>query len=53
MNFIKLKKLKKMIDRKSSYYKMDKYTYNFQNFRTISTFDRDVYKGKITKKRRW
>ena len=53
MNFIKLKKLKKMIDRKSSYYKTDKYTYNFQNFRTISTFDRDVYKGKITKKRSW
>ena len=28
---------------------MNKYTYNFQNFR-ISIFDRDIYNGRITTK---
>ena len=29
---------------------MNKYTYNFQNFRTVSTFGRDTYTGTITTK---
>ena len=32
------------------YCKINKYTFNFQNIRTISTFDIDIYNGKITAK---
>ena len=39
-----------MVDREKSYYKSNKYTYNFQNFSAISTFGRDIYNGTITKK---
>ena len=31
-----------LVDRDNLYYKMNKYTYNFQNFWTKSTFGRDI-----------
>ena len=31
-------------------YRASEYTYNFRNFRTIRTFGRDIYEGKITLK---
>ena len=39
-----------MVDKKKLYYRTNEYTYNFQNFRTINTFDRDIYNGAITLK---
>ena len=39
-----------MVDRENLYYKTNEYTYNFQNFRTINTFARDIYNGTITLK---
>ena len=48
MNLIKLKKQKKIVDRESSYYRMNKCIFNFQNFQTLSTFGGDIYNGKIT-----
>ena len=39
-----------LVDRDHLYYKMNKYTYNFQNFWTKSTFGRDIYNGAITKR---
>ena len=48
MNLIKLKKQRKTVDREKIYYRTIKYTFNFQNFRTISTFGRYIYKGNIT-----
>ena len=39
-----------MVDRENIYYKMDKFTHNFQNFWTISTFRRDIYNGRVTTK---
>ena len=41
-------KIEKTIDWENLYYKTNKYTFNFQNFWTISTFDRDIYNGAIT-----
>ena len=41
-------KIEKTIDRENLYYKTNKYTFNFQNFWTISTFGRDIYNGAIT-----
>ena len=46
----KIKEIEKTVDRENLYYKTNKYTYNFQNFRTISTFGRDIYNGTITTK---
>ena len=46
----KIKETEKTVDRKKSYYKTNEYTYNFKNFRTISTFGRDVYNDTVTKK---
>ena len=37
-----------MVERESSYYRMNKYILNFQNFQTINTFGGDIYNGKIT-----
>ena len=34
----KIKEIEKTIDRENLYYKTNKYTYNFQNFRTIKHF---------------
>ena len=39
-----------MIDRENLVYRTNEYTYSFQNFRTINTFGRDVYNGKLTLK---
>ena len=39
-----------MVDKKKLYYRTNEYTYNFQNFRTINTFDRDIYNDAITLK---
>ena len=33
----KIKEIEKSVDRENLYYKTNKYTYNFQNFQTIST----------------
>ena len=46
----KIKQIERALDREKLYYKTNNYTYNFQNFRTISTFGRDIYNGTITKK---
>ena len=47
----KIKEIQKTVDRESLYYKTNEYTYNFQNFRTINTFGRDIYNGTITLKK--
>ena len=39
-----------MVDRENLYYRTNEYTYTFQNFRTISTFGRDIFNGTITLK---
>ena len=39
-----------MVDRGNSYYRTNKYTFNFPNFPTTNTFGRDIYTGKITTK---
>ena len=39
-----------MVDRENLYYKTNKDTYNFKNFRTVGTFGRDIYNGTITLK---
>ena len=39
-----------MVDKKKLYYRTNEYTYNFQNFRTINTFDRDINNSAITLK---
>ena len=44
----KIKGTEKTVDRENLYYRTNKYTFNFQNFQTISTFGRDIYNGKIT-----
>ena len=36
----KIKEIEKTVDREKLYYKTNKFTYNFQNFQTISTFVR-------------
>ena len=41
-------KIEKTIDWENLYYKTNKYTFNFQNFWTISIFGRDIYNGAIT-----
>ena len=45
---IKLKKQKKGIDREKLVYRASEYTHNFRNFRTVRTFGRGIYEGKIT-----
>ena len=42
--------IEKTIDREKLIYKASEYTYSFRNFRTIRTFGRDIYEGKITPK---
>ena len=44
----KIKEIKKTVDRWNLYYRTNEYTYSFQNFRTISTFGKDIYDGTIT-----
>ena len=40
-----------MVNRKSLYHKTNKYTYHFQDFRTVSTFGGDIYNGTTTTKK--
>ena len=44
----KIKEIEKTIDREKLVYRASEYTYNFGNFRTVKTFGRDIYEGKIT-----
>ena len=44
----KIKEIEKTVNRENLYYKANKYTYNFLNFRTTSTFGRDIYNSTIT-----
>ena len=49
MNLIKFK-IKETEDGEKWYHRKNEYTYNFQNFRTVNTFGRDIYSGTITLK---
>ena len=44
----KIKEIEKTVEREKLTYKTKKYIYSFQNFRTMKTFGRDSYEGKIT-----
>ena len=44
----KIKEIEKTVDRENLYYRINKYKHNFQNFRTINTFGREIYNGTIT-----
>ena len=43
----KVKDLEKTVERENLVYRTNEYTYCFKNFRTINTFDRDIYNDKI------
>ena len=45
-----IKEIEKTVDRENLVYRTNECTYSFKNFRTISTFGRDIYNGKITLK---
>ena len=47
----KIKEIEKTVDREKLYYRTNEYTYNFQNFRTMNTFGRDIFNGAITLKK--
>ena len=44
----KIKEIEKAAGRGNSVYRTNDYTYSFKIFRTINTFGRDIYNGKIT-----
>ena len=44
----KIVRIEKTIDREKIVYRASKYTYDFRNFRTVRTFGRDIYEGKIS-----
>ena len=44
----KIRETEKIVDRQKLIYETNEYTYSFKNFRTIKTFGRDIYEGKIT-----
>ena len=46
----KITEIEKTVDREKLVYRASKYTYSFQNFRTIRAFGRDIYNGEITLK---
>ena len=46
----KIHETENMVDRGNSYYRTNKYTFNFSNFPTTNIFCRDIYTGKITTK---
>ena len=46
----KIKEIEKTVDRENLYYKTNKYTFNYQNFQAINSFNRDISNGTITKK---
>ena len=43
----KIKEIEKTIDRERLVYRASEYTYKFRNLRTVKTFCRDIYEGKI------
>ena len=43
----KIKEIETTINREKLVYRASEYTFNFRNFRTIRTFCRDIYEGKI------
>ena len=43
----RINEIEKTVDREKLIYKTKEYTYSFKNFRTIKTFGRDIYDGKI------
>ena len=47
----KSKEIEKTVDRENLVYRTNKYIYSFKNFRTINTFGRYIYNGKITFKK--
>ena len=47
---MEIKEIEKTVDRDILVYRTNVYTYSFKNFRTISTFGRDIYNGTITLK---
>ena len=44
----KIKEIEKNVDREKLIYETNDYIYSFRNFKTIKTFGRDIYEGKIT-----
>ena len=46
--FNEIKKIEKNVDREKLVYDADKYRYDFRTFKTIRTFGKDIYEGKIT-----
>ena len=44
----KITEIEKTIDREKLIYKATEYIYDFRNSKTIRTFGKDIYKGKIT-----
>ena len=47
--FNKIKEIEDTIDREKLIYKAsEKNTYDFRKFKTIRTFDKDIYESKIT-----
>ena len=44
----KIKEIEKNVDREKLIYETNDYIYSFRNFKTIKTFGRDIYGGKIT-----
>ena len=44
----KIKETEKTVDRENLYHRTNEYTYNFQNFQTVRTFDKDIYNDTIT-----
>ena len=46
----RINEIEKTVGREKLIYKTKEYTYSFKNFRTIKTFGRDIYNGKITLK---
>ena len=39
----KIMQIGKTIDRENLVYRASEYTYNFNNFQALTTFDRDIY----------
>ena len=46
--FNKIKIIEKNVDREKMVFDADKYRYDFRTFKTIRTFGKDIYEGKIT-----
>ena len=46
----KIKEIEKNLERENLVYRINEYTHNFKNLRTVNNFGRDIYNGKITLK---